>query len=703
MREREQFGRATAKMQQYLGNCTENVLFWANIFAINHEMSKTLDIGILGSDSDLDKLRGLLPRDLGNVKRAIELESIPQPGNEQEITCWIYLHSGQALPAGFGIFSKRLPFIAVLPAALKDSQETSLLESGFLEVTALEGLDSAALQSLIRSAVARFQSYEGMRSRERMFQNLCDTLPFQMSYRIEVKPDVPAKFVYVSEGIRHISGLSREDVLENPHVLYEQIIPQDRPKLKEAEDEAVRTLTPFEIEVRKKSTFGTIRWVHIRSFPQKKSDGSIIWDGVESDITTYKNAEEAVKELLSKNEFLLASERQAREESEHNSRMKDEFLATLSHELRTPINAVLGWAQLMKRGMLSSEEVKKAIDIVERNASAQAKLIADLLDMSRIIAGNINLSLEKVDVELAIKSAVDSITPTAEAKEIRLSVSIDAGMSDMLYADAARLQQIISNLLSNAVKFTPKKGEVLIGVADVGRYIEFSVKDSGIGIKNDFLPQVFERFRQADSSFSRTFGGLGLGLAIVRHLAVLHGGTVKATSEGEGMGSTFTVCIPKALAVSGAERVPFSLIDERPTETFSFRNAKILIVDDEPDSLDLLNRLLVQSGAEVSAASSAEKAIKLLNEKHKTFDLLVSDIGMPSKDGFQLIAELRNSFSKSRNIPAIALTAFARQEDKKRAIEAGYQKHISKPLDARELFLAISDIFTPSASAAVNS
>lgn len=387
-----------------------------------------------------------------------------------------------------------------------------------------------------------------------------------------------------------------------------------------------------------------------------------------------------------------ASERSARAEAERASRLKDEFLSIVSHELRTPLSAILGYAQLMRAEHGSHFDQQESLTAIERNCRAQVQLIDDLLDMSRIIAGKIRLDVRTVHLPDAIDAALEMIRPAADARGIRLQKVLDPRSAPVL-GDFDRLQQVFSNLLSNAVKFTPKGGRVQIALERVNSHLEISVADTGEGMDPEFLPLVFDRFRQADSGTTRRHGGLGLGLAIVKQIVELHGGSVRAKSPGPGKGSTFVVSLPlQVLPLNEADRIhpqAGSSDDGESGVSVDLSGTRILIVDDEPDARSIVSRLLEARNAQVVTASSADEALELL----KTFQptVLLSDIGMPIKDGYQLIREVRGlPAAEGGSVPAVALTAFARTEDRRRALLAGYQSHLAKPIDAGELIAVVA-------------
>jgi PAS domain S-box-containing protein len=404
---------------------------------------------------------------------------------------------------------------------------------------------------------------------------------------------------------------------------------------------------------------------------------------------------ERARIIKSLNESFIR-EHEARESAEAANRVKDEFLATLSHELRTPLNAILGWSTMLRGGTLNEQEAARALETVERSARAQSQLIEDLLDISRIITGNLRLEIRSIDPAKVIEAAVDAVRPAAAAKRIELEVALDSDVAT-ISADPARLQQIVWNLLSNAVKFTARAGRVNLRLERVESHLEISVSDSGKGIAAEFLPFIFDRFRQADQTTTRRQGGLGLGLSIVHQLVEMHGGTIQAESEGDGRGAKFIVRLPLASVVSGDVGE-----DSRPArgateDRFGFYEAqdlkglRVLVVDDEIDSRSLLGIVLEQSGAEAALAASAGEVLEALETD--SFDLLISDIGMPNEDGYELIGKIRRlPAKKGGRIPAIALTAYARLEDRVRALNAGFQAHIAKPVEPVELVAVVASL-----------
>ena len=394
---------------------------------------------------------------------------------------------------------------------------------------------------------------------------------------------------------------------------------------------------------------------------------------------------------------LLMREQIIRAEAEGANRAKDEFLSILSHELRTPLNAILGWSAMLRQRTLSEDKVLRALETIERNAKSQAQLIEDILDVSRIITGKLRLQVRPVNLVPVIESAIDSVRLAAEAKSIHLQSVLDS-QAGLLLGDANRLQQVVWNLLSNALKFTPKDGRVEIRLERVNSHAEITVSDTGLGISSEFLPFVFDRFRQHDSTTTRSYGGLGLGLAIVRQLVELHGGTVTVVSPGIGQGTTFTVTLPAMiipLAPSDPEPLN-SIVETKPRveASPSLEGLQILVVDDEADALELLSTILQNNGADVIAVASVKQALTIIETAtDRSPDVLVSDIGMPDEDGYSLISKLRQlEAQRGGKLPVIALTAYAGSDDRRQALLAGFQMHLTKPVDAAELVAVVASL-----------
>jgi signal transduction histidine kinase/ActR/RegA family two-component response regulator len=388
---------------------------------------------------------------------------------------------------------------------------------------------------------------------------------------------------------------------------------------------------------------------------------------------------------------LLVREQAARSEAEAANRAKDEFLATLSHELRTPLNAMLGWVTLLRSGQLDAASTEQALEIVDRNTRMQAQLIADILDVSRIITGKLSLELQPVVLVPVINESLESMRSAAQAKHIEIEVDVDPATGPVA-GDASRLQQVVWNLLSNAIKFTPQGGHVKVTLKRSDTNAEIEVSDNGKGIEPRFLPHVFERFSQADAAITRMFGGLGLGLAIVRHLVELHGGRVFATSPGENQGATFTVQLPLLASRAALTDDTGALSLAAPPDGLATRELnglRVLVVDDEADARTLLTAVLEMHGAQIRTASSAAEALRTL-EKWRP-DLLLSDIGMPGEDGYALMRKVRALDLPAAAIPAIALTAYAGADDRERALAAGFHRHVTKPVEPQALTAAVAE------------
>lgn len=382
---------------------------------------------------------------------------------------------------------------------------------------------------------------------------------------------------------------------------------------------------------------------------------------------------------------LLERERSARAEAERANRLKDEFLSTVSHELRTPLGAILGWAQLLQMQRVSRDEELRAFEIIERNAKAQAKLIEDLLDMSRILSGTLRIDMGPADLLAALHAVIDAAQPLAKKKAVTIRTHVD-GMPPPVRGDASRLQQIIANLVDNAIKFSVDGGTVDVSLQQTGETLQISVQDGGRGIDPAFLPHIFERFRQSDMGPTRRHGGLGIGLSVTKSLVEMHGGEIEARSEGLGRGACFLVRLPVAVMREGNPG-PFEDPAEKSAEFHKLRGLRILVVDDDPDTLDLIRRVLAVHAAEVTGVPSVAKCLERLQAE--TYDVLLSDIGMPDEDGFALIRKVRALAGPNRNIPASSVTAFARSRDREHALLAGFDAHLVKPVEPGELVAVV--------------
>jgi PAS domain S-box-containing protein len=507
-----------------------------------------------------------------------------------------------------------------------------------------------------------------------------------------------------NKGAERIFGYSADEMIGTSIT---RIIP---PELQSQETEIVARIRRGE----RFDHFDTIRLtkdgrrlhVSLTISPIKDTHGNVVGASkIARDITDRKLAEEALREAQkiaqeasTAKQRLLESERAARSEIEKASHMKDEFLATLSHELRTPLNAVLGWANALRLGRPGPEELREGLEAIERNARAQAQMIDELLDMSRIISGKVRLDVQRLDLPAIVAASIDAVRASASTKGVRLQIVIDP-LNAPVSGDPNRLQQIFWNLLNNAVKFTPKQGRVQVLLQRVDSHVEVSIIDTGEGISSDLLPYIFDRFKQADASTTRHHGGLGLGLAIVKQLVELHGGSVRAESAGLGKGATFIVSFPLlALHVPPDERESQNslskLRDVPPLPTISLKSITVLVVDDEPDARHLLKRLLESAGAAVHLARSAEDGMAQLLAK--PVDVLICDIGMPDEDGYSLMRRIRAlDDSQKSEVAAVALTAYARLVDRTAAIRAGFQNHLPKPVEPAELLAVVHSLGNP--------
>jgi len=558
-------------------------------------------------------------------------------------------------------------------------------------ITALYGSDKALVgfAKVTRDLTDRRESEEQLRHSEERFRLLVEGVNDYAIFMLDVNGNVATW----NSGAARIKGYRAEEIVGQhfrkfyPEDALESGWPEHELKVAAAEgrfvDEGWR--------VRKD---GSRFWAHVTITALRDDTGRLRgFAKLTRDLTERKRTE-ALEASGAERETMLEAERNARLLAQRTARIKDEFLATLSHELRTPLNAILGWTQLLRsRGAVEPVDFSRAMEIIERNARAQVRLIDDLLDLSRIMSGRFRLDVQQVSLLEIVRGALDSIEPTAQTKGVRLESVLDP-KSVIVSGDPARLQQVFWNLLSNAVKFTPKGGRIQVLLQRVNSHIEFSVSDTGIGIPAAFLPHVFERFSQKDSSTHREYGGLGLGLAICKQLVDLHGGSIQAKSMGEGHGATFVVTLP--LIILGKEREsnprvhPTAVDLSEAVPLPSLNGVRVLVVDDEADALELIRRVLQTQGALVTTARSGEEALRLLGSH--TPDALISDIGMPGMDGYQFMRRMRAAEPKERRMPALALTAFARPEDRKNAILAGYHAHLAKPFDMAELAIVVAGL-----------
>jgi PAS domain S-box-containing protein len=506
-----------------------------------------------------------------------------------------------------------------------------------------------------------------------------------------VATDVHGRVVFMNPVAEYLTGWSAERALGRPSQEVFRVVDEQRREA--VEDPVSRVLAEGTVVGFGNSSLliasdGTERPIDQSGAPIRDGEGRL--GGVVlvfKDVSERQRVEMERQGAAAERERLLEAERAARAEAERASRVKDEFVAMVSHELRTPLNAILGWTQLMMRGRHDPANVERGIEIISRNTRLQAQLISDLLDISRIVSGKLPLEMQAVDVHAVALDAIETVRHEAAAKDIRLALALDQSAGTVA-ADPARLQQVIWNLLSNAIKFTPRGGRIDVTLRRHEGQAELRVSDTGVGIRSDVLPHVFDRFHQADRSITRRFGGLGLGLSIVKHLMELHGGTVSADSPGEGKGATFRIALPAGSQTPSAAAVPAAPSQE-PYEPVALDNIRVLIIEDEPDSREFLKRLLESQGATVLVAASACEALEVIRDDPP--QLLLSDIGLPDMDGYELIRRIRgNDHGPMSAVPAIALTAYARAEDRARALRAGYQAHLAKPVESGELLMTIA-------------
>ncbi len=575
----------------------------------------------------------------------------------------------------------RIPVMHVSGTFVTPEHRVRGLDSGadaYLSDNASAGEVLATARALLRARRAEQIAIES----QQQYRTLVEVLP-QLVWSSQ--PDGHCD--YLSPSWVEFTGVPAQEHMGDGWL--DALHPEDRSNVGQNWADALAGRSPYDVEYRLRRHDGEYRWFHALGVPLLDEDGHVTkWFGTCTDVHLQREAAAERAELL-------VREKAAREEAEQANRLKDEFLATLSHELRTPLMAILGWAELLQTGALPADEAQEGIRTIHRNARAQSQLINDLLDVSRIISGKMRLDVQSIDVHGVIQAAVESIRTAADAKEIRLIQVLDPATGN-ISGDAGRLQQVIWNLLSNAIKFTPKQGRVAVQLARVDSHVEINVADSGQGIDPEFLPHVFERFRQQDASSRRSQGGLGLGLAIVRNLVELHGGTIVAHSAGLGKGARFTVRLPVTAVVhdspfDDSPRILAQTTDFEPLgQTQNLSGVNILLVDDEQDARDILAKTLEQRHARVVKAATVDEAVARFGECEP--DILVSDIGMPGQDGFDLIRKIRAAEMPGRRIPAIALTAFARAEDRRRALLAGFQSHVSKPVIPSELVAIVANL-----------
>jgi PAS domain S-box-containing protein len=524
------------------------------------------------------------------------------------------------------------------------------------------------------AAVERARAESALLQREMQFRQLADAIPQQVWIT-----DAQGNTQYVNQQWIAYTGLTLEQTQDIRYAT-EVIHPSDFAITRELWRTALITGTSYQAEFRLKcQADDTYRWFLSRAIGIRDEQGQIVqWFGTSTDIEEFRRAQAAQK-------YLLQQEQIAREAAENANRIKDEFLAVLSHELRSPLNPILGWSKLLQQGKLNAEKTVTALATIERNAQLQVQLIDDLLDISRILRGKLSLTMIPVDLCSVICAALETVRLATEAKSIQIRTAVVPGTC-FVTGDAGRLQQVVWNLLSNAIKFTPANGRVTVTLSSTDSHAKIQVSDTGKGINPDFLPYVFEHFRQEDGTTTRKFGGLGLGLAIVRQIVELHGGTVVVDSPGEGQGATFTIQIPVA-----ARFTALPAVEPPSSSTGDLSGVRILVVDDEADSREFVAFALEQAGAVVTKVASGIEALQVFSQAVP--DIMVSDIGMPEMDGYMLMCQIRGlSLEQGGQIPAIALTAYAGELDRQQASAAGFQHHIAKPLDLEMLVSTVAKL-----------
>jgi PAS domain S-box-containing protein len=513
-----------------------------------------------------------------------------------------------------------------------------------------------------------------------------------------ITTDVEGRVTFMNRVAESLTGWAQAEAMERSLPDIFQILneetrqPADNPALRTLSAGAAVGLANHTILIAKD---GTECPIDDSAAPIRNEQGEVV-----GTVLVFRDISER-KRMELERERLLAAAQAAQKQAEQANRLKDEFLATASHELRTPLTAVVGWSRLLRTGKLDAENSARALESIERNATLQTKLIDDLLDVSRIITGKLTLDRRPLEIAHVVSDAVNTVRPAADAKNIAIETSFDAEAEPVL-GDANRLQQVLWNLLSNAVKFTPKYGRIEVALQRVNSEVQISVGDSGEGISSEFLPYVFDRFSQGDGKTTRSHSGLGLGLAIARQLVELHGGTVKAHSDGPGRGATFKLRLP-VLSINLVPGSKSALSDStltgaRVTDGLSIEcpprldGVRVLVVDDDSDTRQMLKAVLSECHAEVITAASAAEAIKEIEQRKP--DVLVSDLGMPEQDGFELIKQVRETESadNAARVPALALTAYAKAEDRVRALAGGYQVHLAKPVEPAEFLLVVANL-----------
>jgi len=570
--------------------------------------------------------------------------------------------------------TRSLPVVQISATFVTPHDQIMGLEGG-AEIYLTEPVEPVELTTVVRVLLRLHSTERGLVQSEARWRSFVD------SNIIGVVICRDERIIEANEAFLRLIGYTQEDVL-NPGVFWPAITAPESLERSRAASRELRlrgNLAPFEKEYIRKD--GTRLWAMVGAASISETDDR--WMAFVLDISDRKHA--AVER-----EAAYQREHAARTQAEEATRLKDEFLANLSHELRTPMNAIIGWTHLLKTGRLDDAQKQRAMESIDRGARSQAKLIEDLLDVSRIVSGKLSLTMTPVDLRAVLNAAIDSQRPAAQAKNIKLEMG-SAAPDCAVVGDVGRLQQVFLNILSNALKFTPTGGQVSVMLESMTDNARVSITDTGEGIASEFLPYVFDRFRQADGTSTRNHMGLGLGLAIVKHVVEMHGGTVLAQSEGVGKGATFVVTLPLAGEVEGRPRGP--LADRMPGGQVpqTALGIRVLIVEDDVETRDILAAILDRAGFSYRVATRASEALSVLDDWQP--DVIVSDIGMPDMDGYAFARQLRaRPAAQGGHIPALALSAFARAEDRELALRSGYQAHIAKPVEPADLVKAIATL-----------
>ncbi|MHC5739147.1 hybrid sensor histidine kinase/response regulator [Nostoc sp.] len=695
-----------------------------NLLALEAILEK-LGENLVRATSGEEALRCLLHQDF-----AVILLDVQMPGMDGFETATLIRNRGR---------SRHTPIIFLTAFSTSDQMLFKGYALGAVDYL-LKPLDPNILTSKVIVFVELFRKTEAvkqqtaqlvavnteLRQSEERFRSLSTCSPVGI-----FETDTEGDCKYTNPRYQAICGLKAAESLEKKWL--ESVHPEDKERAIASWSAYICEGREYSEEFRFQAAHSNIRWVQVRSSPMLSSQGDLLgYVGTLEDITERKQAEEVRAQVI--------REQTARQEAEAANRMKDEFLAVLSHELRTPLTSMLGWSKILRAKKLDEKATSRALEAIERNAISQMQLIEDILDVSRIIRGQLRLNVSAVNLLSVMEAALEAVRPLAEPKDIKLNTFLDTSIGSV-YGDPARLQQIVWNLLTNAIKFTPKGGRVEVrlstyfgfSISDFGlgsdgenldssntdesnnlksvlessdcleptfrlskksqntksQYAQIQVIDTGIGISAEFLPKVFERFRQADSTTTRSHNGLGLGLAIVRHLVELHKGTIFAQSSGSGQGATFTVRLPLLQDNRGNREATGK--SSSPIASTPLAGLRVLVVDDEADTRNFLSFMFEEYGAFATAVGSVDEALVVLEQAKP--DIVISDIGMSEQDGYTLIRKLRSlEPEKGGRIPAIALTAYTREEDRLKALSAGFQEHLSKPIDPNKLIAAVANI-----------